>query len=127
MKRAVRSPYVLAPAERKKRNARLRGTLQRFVDEGDAKEQQETGDYLMKALARRYGKSKSSKRGDLMKARSHSIPPDSESNSKSNCVKLRALLKKWREEEDPSEQKETGKYLMKALALSRSSNREPKV
>ncbi len=38
---------------------------------------------------------------------------------------FRALLRKFVEEGDPQEQKETGEFLMKALAESRESNREP--
>ncbi len=41
----------LSPAQLKDRNRRLRVTLQKFMDDGNEVEQQETGAFLMDALA----------------------------------------------------------------------------
>ena len=41
----------ISPEELKKRNARLIALMQKWQDEGDAVEQKETGEFLMKALA----------------------------------------------------------------------------
>ena len=47
-----RHPHLkFSPEELKKRNARIKARLQKYIDEGDAEEQKETGEYLMKVLA----------------------------------------------------------------------------
>jgi hypothetical protein len=53
-KRTLRERHpelFLTAEERKKRNLELRAVLRKFIDEGDAQEQKETGDFLMNALA----------------------------------------------------------------------------
>ena len=126
---------MLAPAERKKRNARLLAALERF-SQGDPQEQKETGEYLMKALA----ESRESNRepGSIREAKSKGRPVKKAvkkvQRSKSPYIltpaelerknaRLRATLERF-SRGDAKEQKETGEYLMKALARSRLSNRE---
>jgi len=109
----------LTEAEQMQRNLAAIELLRKWTEEGDEEEQRETLEYLQKALKEKIA--------ELTESNSdpgyYQLPRLTEAEQMQKNQFLIEWYRKWAEEGDEEEQRETLEYLQKALDEDRLSNR----